>query len=59
MSQSLEFYRQQADICGLAADAAKLENQRDILLKSQRAWQALADRLATTVAARAAREGTI
>ena len=38
------FYLEQAALCGKAADAATLANQREKFLTAQKAWQALAAR---------------
>jgi hypothetical protein len=56
MSVPLQFYREQAASCAKAAANAALDNQRAIFLRSEQAWQTLADRTAATSAARAERD---
>ena len=56
MSVPFLFYLEQAESCAKAAADAQLPNQRDTYLRSEKAWQTLADRTAATAAARAARE---
>lgn len=56
MSATGAFYQSQADLAGREADAAGLPQQREIFLRSQRAWQALADRIALTEIARKERD---
>lgn len=56
MSVSGEFYRKQADLCAMSAEASGLSNQRDTLLRAQAAWQALADREFRVKAGREQRE---
>lgn len=40
----IAFYLEQAALCGQAAEAATLDNQREKFLTAQKAWQALAVR---------------
>ena len=56
MSIPLQFYREQAASCARSAQAATLDNQRAIYLRSEQAWQTLADRTAATTLARAERD---
>jgi hypothetical protein len=58
MSVSSQFYLDQADLCGRKALDAALSNQREIYLRSQAAWQAMADRTIRTDAERAKREAS-
>lgn len=44
MTVQENFYREQARLCGNAAEGADLENQRDKFLRAERAWLLLADR---------------
>lgn len=44
MSRESSFYLQQVAQCARDAEAAVLPNQREMFLRSQSAWQALADR---------------
>lgn len=44
MSQSLAFYQERAAECAAEAQAAVLLNVRDRALRSEAAWQALANR---------------
>ena len=56
MSLQKNFYIEQATNCAREADEAKLPNLRAMFLRSQKAWQALADRKGLTDEARALRE---
>ncbi len=56
MSASTQFYLDQAAECGRNALSAPLANQREIQLKAQAAWQAMADRAIKTAAERDRRE---
>lgn len=56
MSEAQEFYLRQVAISAQAASDSSLENQRDKHLRSQAAWQVLADRAGKTAAAKAANE---
>jgi hypothetical protein len=56
MAATDDFYLKQADICGKAALDTQLPNLRDKYLRSQSAWQLLADREIATRAARDVRE---
>ena len=56
MSVSTQFYLDQAAECGRNAQSAMLENQREVLLKAQAAWQAMADRAIRTTAERDRRD---
>lgn len=56
MSASTQFYLDQAALCGRNAQAATLQNQREVLLKAQAAWQAMADRAISTATERDRRE---
>lgn len=56
MAATDDFYLKQADICGKAALDTPLPNLRDKYLRSQSAWQLLADREIATRAARETRE---
>lgn len=56
MSASTQFYLDQAAECGRNAQSATLQNQREVLLKAQAAWQAMADRAIRTAAERDRRE---
>lgn len=56
MSVSTQFYLDQAAACGRNALSANLQNQRDVLLKAQAAWQAMADRAIRTAAERDRRD---
>jgi len=56
MSVSTQFYLDQAAQCGKDAQSALLQNQREVLLKAQAAWQAMADRAIRTAAARDRRD---
>lgn len=59
MNAPFLFYLEQAQSCAKAAADAALPNQREILLRSEKAWQTLADRTAATTAARALREAEV
>ncbi|MCW1402028.1 hypothetical protein OKA06_06715 [Novosphingobium sp. MW5] len=52
MQQTVTFYLEQAAQCGRDADASTLPHQRERFLRSQAAWQKLADQRATTQAER-------
>jgi hypothetical protein len=54
MSATDDFYRNQAKACAESAARAQLDNQREIFLSAQRAWDALANRTADFQATRAA-----
>ena len=56
MSATDDFYRTQAKACAESAARAQLDNQRQIYLSAQRAWEALANRTADFLAARDASE---
>ena len=56
MAATDDFYLKQAEICGKAAHDTTLPNLRDKYLRSQTAWQLLADREIATRAARDVRE---
>jgi purine-nucleoside phosphorylase len=56
VSEAQEFYLRQVAISAQAASDSSLANQRDKHLRSQAAWQALADRAGKTAAAKAANE---
>lgn len=56
MTVPFDFYSEQAAKCARSAAEATLDNQRETFLRSEKAWQVLADRTAATAAARAARE---
>lgn len=43
MTANTQFYLDRAEQCGRDATKAMLANQRDVLLKAQAAWQAMAD----------------
>ena len=55
MAATNDFYREQAQACGEAADLAELDNQREKFLAAQRAWLALAKGTAEVEAQRDAR----
>ena len=44
MTTPIDFYLQQAEICARAAEATPLANQREVMLRSREAWQAMAER---------------
>ena len=48
----IDFYLEQAANCGKAAEETLLPNERSKFLRSQLAWQAMADRRSKLVAAR-------
>jgi hypothetical protein len=48
----IDFYLEQAANCAKAAEETKLPNERSKFLRSQLAWQAMADRRAKLAAAR-------
>jgi hypothetical protein len=52
MNAPIDFYIQQAAICGKAAESSDLENQRSKFLRAQKAWQEMADRRASVLAGR-------
>lgn len=52
MQPTVTFYLEQAAQCGRDAVAANLPNERERYLRSQAAWQKLADQRATTQAER-------
>lgn len=56
MSESQDFYLRQVALCAKAAGETDLDNQRDKFLRSQAAWQTLADRAGKTAAAKAAND---
>lgn len=56
MSTSTQFYLDQAALCGRNAQTAALQNQREVQLKAQAAWQAMADRAIQTATERDRRE---
>jgi hypothetical protein len=56
MSTPSSFYVEQAEVCAKAALDALLPNQREKYLRSQAAWQALADRDQRIKEAREVRE---
>ncbi|MBS0255045.1 MAG: hypothetical protein JSS36_07525 [Proteobacteria bacterium] len=56
MSATCQFYLLQVDQCARAAAGAQLDNQRDIFLRAQAAWQSLADRELGNKLAREQRE---
>jgi hypothetical protein len=56
MSASTQFYLDQAALCGRNAQSATLANQREVLLKAQDAWQAMADRAIRTAVERDRRD---
>ncbi|HEX8301481.1 hypothetical protein [Sphingomonas sp.] len=56
MADLLTLYRDNAQRAQDDADAATLDNVRDRNLRAAMAWQQMADRVATTERARAARE---
>ena len=56
MSTSTQFYLDQAEQCGRNAQSATLANQREVQLKAQAAWQAMADRAIHTATERDRRE---
>ncbi len=56
MSVSANFYLTQVESCAKSARDAKLDNERDRYLRSQDAWQALADKEIRVRAARAERD---
>ena len=56
MSSSSRFYLQQAENCELAAAATRLDNQREILMRSRSVWLGLAAREIEVQAARETRE---
>jgi hypothetical protein len=56
MSQSYEFYAEQARKAGEDAAAATLDNVRDRALRSESAWRDLANRARKTESDRAKRE---
>ncbi|NKJ40841.1 hypothetical protein [Novosphingobium sp. SG720] len=56
MSEAQDFYLRQVALSAKAADESDLANQRDKHLRSQAAWQVLADRAGKTAAAKAANE---
>jgi len=53
MSEVQDFYLRQVALSAKAADETDLANQRDKYLRSQAAWQVLADRAGKTAAAKA------
>ena len=53
MASESDFYLRQAENCAKLADAALLPNRREIHLRAQAAWQALADKRLLTEAQRA------
>lgn len=56
MSEAQDFYLRQVALSAKAAGESDLANQRDKHLRSQAAWQVLADRAGKTAAAKAANE---
>ena len=56
MSVSTQFYLDQAAECGRNAQRATLQNQREVQLKAQAAWQAMAERAIKTAAERDRRD---
>lgn len=56
MAVSTQFYLDQAAECGRNAASATLQNQREVLLKAQAAWQAMADRAIRTATERDRRD---
>jgi hypothetical protein len=56
MSVSSQFYLEQAAKCARSASDAALDNQRETFLRSQEAWQAMADRAIRVDAERAKRD---
>ena len=56
MSVSTQFYLDQAAKCAQGAVDAKLPNQRETFLRSQEAWQAMAERAIRVDAERAKRD---
>ncbi len=56
MSEVQDFYLRQVALSAKAASDSGLANQRDKYLRSQAAWQALADRAGKTAAAKAAND---
>lgn len=59
MNAPFLFYLEQAHNCAKSAADAALPNQRETFLRSEKAWQVLADRTALTAAARARREAEV
>lgn len=51
-----EFFHARADECRIEAETATLDNVRNRALRSQAAWQDMADRLDRTEAMRATRD---
>ncbi len=56
MSSTSDFYLTQADKCTAEATEATLEQVRERNLRAAAAWQAMADKLIRTEAARAEKE---
>jgi hypothetical protein len=56
MATESAFYLEQVENCARDAEAALLPNRREMHLRSQAAWQALADRRILTEANRAKSE---
>lgn len=56
MSLTIEFCEARAREAGTEADSASLDNVRDRALRSQAAWQAMADRANDVAKARALKE---
>jgi hypothetical protein len=52
MQQTVTFFLEQAAICGKAAEETVLPLQRERFLRSQAAWQKLADQRGETLAER-------
>ena len=59
MSPPANFYLEQVAICARAARDCRLDNEREKYLRSQAAWQALADRTIEVATARALREAKV
>ena len=56
MTVPIDFYLEQAASCAKSAASTDLPNQREIFLRSEQAWQAMAERRREVAAGRAERE---
>ncbi len=58
MNVPIDFYLAQAESCAQAAAKSALPNQREIFLRSEQAWHAMAERKRGVLVGRAEREVT-
>jgi hypothetical protein len=56
MNVPIDFYLTQAANCAMAAAKSDLPNQREIFLRSEQAWHAMAERKRGVLTGRAERE---